>query len=657
MRILFAILLALLPAQLAAKASAPASGEAAAAQLFVAEDGVAPDASRLSGAIRVNLNDGWKTYWRSPGEVGLPPEIGHDASDNVAGVTLLYPAPARFVAFDIQNFGYGGEVTFPVEIALERPGEAAEIALSATLLVCADICIPETYDLTVSLPQGTGIDPVAAEIVGAAAATVPEATGAEARAHMGDALTVEMTSAAPLIAPDVFPEHGTSSFGPPEIRLADDGRTLWASLPVLSERGTGPVDVTVVDGARAVTVTADPAPAPIPAPGEASALLRIALLAFIGGLILNVMPCVLPVLVIKLTSATRVSGASLRQVRLEFLAAAVGVMSFVALLALGTWMARAMGLSVGWGMQFQSPVFLAFIVVALGLFAASLAGRFEIALPSGLTTALGRDRGGLPGAFGTGAFAALLATPCSAPFLGTAVAFALTGSGADIALVFAMLGLGLALPYLAVALRPSLVRLLPRPGAWMAWVRWIMAGMLALTALWFLAILSVSSGWAAALAVAVLTLVAVALTGTRAALLAPVAAIAALLLPLAMPAPDGARASEGWIPFDEAAIAARVVAGETVFVDVTADWCLTCKANKALVLDRGQVADALGERVVPMRADWTRPDETIRAYLEDHGRAGIPFNVVYGPGAPKGIALPELLTEGMVMEAIAAAEG
>ena len=591
----------------------------------------------------------------------MPPEIDWSGSENVAQVRTLWPAPMRFQAFGIENFGYEREVLFPLEVALERPGEPARLALDVRLLVCSDICVPEEVSLALDLPRGTGVDPDAAGRIARWAALVP-AEGGGGRAHLGEALTLEVEGG-PFREPDVFPELGSAAFGAPEIRVSGDGTRLWASLPVLSPaREEAALRLTVTGGPEAVTLAPAMADAPIaPGAGDGRTLASIALVALLGGLILNVMPCVLPVLGIKLAGAVGVAGAAPGRVRAGFLASAAGVMAFMWALAALVLAAKAAGLAVGWGVQFQNPAFLAAMVAVTGLFAANLAGAFEIALPQAFGTSLARGRAGLAGDFATGAFAAVLATPCSAPFLGTAVAFALAGGAAEVGVVFTLLGLGLALPYLVVAARPSLVRRLPRPGRWMIAVRGVLAAMLAATALWLAWVLANVAGVATALGVGALVLAAALVTAWRGRLgpaalgTAALAVVAALAMPAALPRAEAAE-DPGWAAFDAGAIAAEVAAGRVVFVDVTADWCLTCQANKRVVLNRGRVAEALGsEAVTPMRADWTRPDEAIRRYLEEHGRYGIPFYAVYGPGAPGGLVLPEVLTPGLVLDALEAA--
>ena len=647
--------------------SDPVRGHATEGRLIAAENAVS--GATVTAGLDLAMDEGWKTYWRSPGEVGLPPALDWSGSENVASVDLAFPAPTRFTAFDIENYGYADEVVFPLAVTAESPGEPMRLSVRADLLVCADLCVPESLNLSLDLPGVGGadvsVDAEAAARLGDWIARVPGEDGFALDAvHLTeDALTLTATSDAPLTDPQIFPEQGDyASFGPPEI--VADGRTLWARLPVLNP-GEGALDVTLVDGARAATLPAatlaDAAPLR-PGGGGGAGLWAALGAALLGGLILNVMPCVLPVLSIKLTSAFDARDRTPAQVRAGFLASAAGIVGFFAALAGAVVAARAAGVVVGWGVQFQQPAFLAAMVVLMALFAANLFGLFEVSLPSSAQTALGTagQGKGLWGDAATGAFAAVMATPCSAPFVGSAVAYALTRGAGETLAVFLAMGLGLALPYLVVAARPALVRRLPRPGRWMGTVRTALGVLMAAAAVWIATVLHAAGGvWAVAAVAVVLVVIlgAVALRRRPALVGAVGLAVAAVAVSVVPTAPAAvASVSGAWEPFSRDGISARVAAGEVVFVDVTAAWCLTCKANKRLVLDRGDVADALGE-VTAMQADWTRPDPAISDYLADHGRYGIPFNAVYGPGAPEGIALPEVLTPGAVMEALARAAG
>jgi suppressor for copper-sensitivity B len=451
-------------------------------------------------------------------------------------------------------------------------------------------------------------------------------------------------------------------------------------LPILSSNTDVTVapSITVTDGEnRAFTVIADRVARRTAPPFELAAttpdmmeLLWIAVIALLGGLILNVMPCVLPVLSIKVSSVLKHTDHDTTRVRFGFVAAAAGIMTFMWGLALILWALQTAGLSVGWGLQFQSPLFLAVMIAALLVFSANLFGAFEFALPQGMQTRLA-DTGGRSGYsadFFTGMFGAVMATPCSAPFLGTAVAFALAGRGVDILIVFTSLGLGLALPYLVIAAFPRLVAFMPKPGRWMLIVKSLMGILLLATAVWLFWVLDGVAGLASVIAVAAssgLAVLILSLPNVQSQFrwsIATASLVLALaagpLLQQSAPARAGSQSALAWVAFDRSDIAKRVSAGEVVFVDVTADWCLTCKANKTLVIDREPVRSTLdAPGVTPMQADWTRPDARISRYLESFGRYGIPFNAVYGPSAPNGIVLSELLTTEDVMDALAQASG
>ncbi|MCK0137925.1 protein-disulfide reductase DsbD domain-containing protein [Aliiroseovarius sp. F47248L] len=654
------------------------SNTAVQARLIVAENGVGPNAMSLSAGLHLNLGEGWKAYWRSPGEVGTPPSIDWTGSENVAEVNLLWPAPQRFTAFGIENFGYHDDVVLPLRITLAEPGAPVHLNANVTLLTCSIVCVPQEFTLTLALPRASGVDAAAAALISSYVKKVPD-DGAESGISIQSAyfdpdmtaLTLAARSEQPFDSPDVFPELGAgTAFGKPDIRLGEGSHLLWARLPVLNvETDLPDLWLTVTDGERSASLFAeltDEAPKPPftldrVLPGVAE-LAWVAAIAFLGGLILNVMPCVLPVLSIKLSSTMKMRDQGRGRIRMGFAVSALGVLAFMWTLAALTIAARGLGMTVGWGLQFQNPLFLAVMFLILAVFSANLFGAFEISVPSSLQTRLARaGRGkGYTGDFATGAFAAVLATPCSAPFLGTAVAFALAGGALDITVIFTALGLGLAFPYLLVAAFPAAISHLPKPGRWMLWLKILLGLALVGTAGWLFWVLIGVGGVRSALAVLALSAILVTIlsfnrlsTGIRlsgAAVMAALAIVSAGYLSEAS-TPNVTLATE-WTAFDRGEIAKLVSRGEVVFVDVTADWCLTCKANKALVLDREPVLSAIRTSgVTAMQADWTRPDDSISRYLESFDRYGIPFNAVYGPGAPEGIVLPELLSSEAVLSA------
>ena len=652
--------------------------QAASAKLITAENAVAPNTGVLSAGISVALSDGWKTYWRSPGEVGLPPEIDWSGSTNLASAEMLWPAPTRFRAFGIENFGYAKQVTFPIRLTLTDPGQPAVLKADVFLLVCSDVCVPQDLTLTLNLPAGTGIDQFAAAEIANWSAKVPTDSALSnlvAKAHFSDdksLLTVAISGPADWRGADIFPEIEDSiAFGKPDIRAAPDGNSVWATFPIFGDDpdpSTLALTLTTADTAVTFETIQIAASAPEPpfAKAKASAglgaRLWMLLVAFLGGLILNVMPCVLPVLSIKFTSALKMSDRPITQTRLGFLASAAGTVSFMWALTAAVLVLQALGMSVGWGLQFQNAYFLIALILVLAVFTANLVGLFEFGLPQGLMTRLSHSKGnGYAADFATGMFGAVMATPCSAPLLGTALAFALTGTPKDVVMIFTAMGIGLALPYLMIAARPQWVSQLPKPGRWMAAVKAVLVAMLFGTLVWLLWVLqAVSNLTVMAAIVAILATILICIiwnnrvkNGLPVAV-ALMAASAGFALPMILEQPATVQTTTlNWVPFSRSDIPKHVSLGHRVFVDVTADWCLTCKANKVLVLSRDPVAGALtAPDIIAMQADWTRPDPEIQRFLESNDRFGIPFNIIYGPASPEGIVLSEVLTQESIINAL-----
>ena len=683
----FACMLALVNTAGAAESSW-ADAEIARARLIAAAPAVGT-AETLDLGLEIALAPGWKTYWRSPGDAGVPPVLDWSDSENVAALELLWPAPQRFTLFGLDTFGYADEVIFPLILRPELPGAPVTLNARLTYMVCEEICVPLEAALSLSLPAGEALPAPNGYRIERWRARVPrdgEAVGLaidEARLEGSvdqPRLVVAARSLVPFAAPDLIVEGPAGYlFRKAELSLDASGKEAAFVLPVvLGPQVNRPLEgaalqLTLVEGARAMAASLVPSGSLGPAAGavpvqlmqsDLGGLAAMLGLALLGGLILNLMPCVLPVLSLKLLAVVGQGGRARGAIRRGFLASAAGILvSFLALAAVLLAL-RAGGTGIGWGLQFQAPLFLAAMAVVMTLFAANLFGFFALPLP-GAAARLGEGRHeGLWGHFLTGFLATLLATPCSAPFLGTAVGFALSHGTAEIIAIFIALGLGLALPYLAVALFPGLAQRLPRPGRWMFWLKLLLGLALLGTALWLLSVLWRQEGATTALSLGLLLAALLVLLGWRRraapalrrglAVLSLLLALGGIALPVLLPSrPAAAGAAEGWVAFDERSIPRLVAEGRTVFVDVTAEWCVTCLANKRLVLDRETIEGALAaDDLVAMRADWTRPDPAIAAFLERFGRFGIPFNVVFGPGAPGGIPLPELLSEAAVLRAL-----
>jgi len=515
------------------------------------------DVAPASGTIRLGLQHktipGWHVYWKNAGDAGYAPRLNWLGSQGIEIPTLYWPAPTKFLLpGDLVAYGYEGEVVYPIEVPISRRAKSIRLELKLDYLTCSEPCVPYKVDMVLDLPIGAAqIDPEASSLISQYAALVPPAAQTDA----------QIQAQAPV--------HRVAASETSEVPAA----TSWVSLAFMF------------------------------------------LLAALGGLILNVMPCVLPVLSIKLLGLLQSSGMRYSLIVRNAMATAAGILVSFLGLALFVVALKQAGHVVGWGTQFQNPLFVGFLFVVVIVFGLNLWGLFEIPMPRAfghLVSARGTGEGLAPH-FMSGLFATLLATPCSAPFLGTAMGFALAQSPLIIVGIFLAAGFGLAIPYFLIAIFPGSIHALPRPGAWMGKVRLILGFLLFGTAAWL--------GW-------------VFVQQVR----APQAASTAV--------------QAGWEVFDESAIAKHLAEGKSVFVDITADWCFTCKYNEKVVLNSRAIRAAFEKQgLVLMQGDWTRRDATIGRFLMKHGRAGIPFAAIYRPGK-KPILLPEFLTEKIVLQAL-----
>ena len=665
---------------------------------LISESDFAGNRETLKFGLQFRMKPGWKIYWRSPGDAGFPPRPNWAGSRNMADTNIQWPAPERFTVLGLETLGYKHETVLPLTVALFEPGKAVELSARIPFLTCSEICVPYEASVSLALPEGAENSSLEAGLIEQYAARVPTRNNSTdlriVRAEIagsGRSRVIQLALAADraLRQPDIYIEGPAGfRFSRPVTRLSDDGRS---ALMRISVRNSGKntatlagraLTFTLIDGDRAIERDVKlTATVGIPDAGAQQSVVTsfwdmAAILAFavLGGLILNLMPCVLPVLSIKLLSLVGHGGGPTRDVRYGFLASAAGILSSFLILGTVAVALKSAGLAAGWGIQFQEPVFLAVMVFILVLFAGNLWGLFEICLPGMVADRAAQAGGGrgISGHFLTGAFATLLATPCSAPFLGTAVGFALSRGPLEIYAVFVALGIGLAIPYFLVAAFPAGATRLPRPGQWMVTFRRILSIALIATAGWLISVLFIQVGLPVAVLVALfMAAIWVAIWQLRQFSVRARRATWAVVIALGIlstgisgsfarlgPMPGNTVEDAVWRPFDPVRIAREVSLGTTVFVDVTADWCITCQVNKALVLKHDDVLNLLkSDNVIAMKADWTRSDPRIADFLASFGRYGIPFNVVYGPGAPQGTPLPEILTRAGVLNALAGASG
>jgi thiol:disulfide interchange protein DsbD len=706
-RLAAAALVAMLLAVAAAHAQ-PVRDHHAEAELVAAGDAIVAG-QPLPVGLRILHDRGWHTYWQVPGDSGLPTRITWSLPEGWSAGAIEWPLPQRFPVGPLMNFGYEGELLLPVQLmppADLAPGQTIELRARADWLICADVCIPGGADLTLSLPVRAQAQPSRhAALFAATRAQIPQpGTLAQARATIEqDRIRLAFAPAAAPRELVFFPlqEARIQPAAPQVLRLEDGLAALYLTAaqplapdfnalrgvlvadggPARAERG-GWAAVIEVPLAAGTVAQVDPIGAqaadgrPLLSLGLAGALLG----ALIGGLILNLMPCVFPVLSLKLLSLVQHQRAEDNAHLPHPPIAAHGwaftggvVLSFM-LLAGALIALRAGGEQLGWGFQLQTPWVVAGLATLFFVIGLNLLGAFEFGFGAGLASSgaarsLQTDR--VSGSFWTGVLAVVVAAPCTAPFMGAALGYAIT-QPAPIALgVFAALGIGMALPYLLLTLFPALLSRLPRPGVWMERFKQIMAFPMFATAVWLLWVLAQQvDANGIGLALVALTLAGMAawafglaqrgVRGFRWVALAS-AALAAVAVASATGADSGAaqaRAaasaqSQGWQPWSRAEADRLLAAGTPFFVDFTAAWCVTCQVNKQLVLNRASVNRAFeAHGVVRLRADWTNRDPDITAELARFDRNGVPLYVLYdGKGGTR--VLPELLTESLVVDALA----
>lgn len=630
------------------------------------------DQNRIQGLLTVELKPGWKTYWRSPGEGGVAPKISWPE-----GVTdsWSWPVPSRFDISGMTTQGYHDKVTILIVLDGVK-GDALDGTL--TLSTCSNVCLLTDYPLHLDFTQ-----PVDADFRDAfdhAMRSIPGSSGvsSDLTAWLADGnLVITGTTDGKWDNPGIYfdPLEGDILPGEPVIKL--DGHQLRVTVPVTDEWGDKPTSLegkalsfVLTNGSKAqqTAMTVGATPAAFAAPGTG----KMMLFALLGGLILNLMPCVLPVMGMKLNSILH-AGSNKRTIRLRFLATSAGILTSFMLLAAMVTVLKLTGASLGWGIQFQNPWFIGLMVAVTFLFALNLFGVFEMLLPSATAGRLAATGGaGLGGSFCEGMFATLLATPCSAPFLGTAVAFALGAPLQTLWLIFLMLGVGMSLPWLFVALVPKTAMLLPKPGRWMNTLKVILGLMMLASSLWLATLLNLHLGdTIGQIVMLVLIVVALALFAMKGQTSSPLFWLVVISLSVfggyqlrglfnAPPvlATQSVEQTIPWQPLSEEAIENALAQGKRVFVDISADWCVTCKVNEHRVLNQPDIIAALSQPdVVALRGDWSQPSALIAAFLEKRNRYAIPFNEVYGPGIPDGETLSPLLDKRTLVTTLNNAKG
>lgn len=650
-----------------------------AGEFWVEEDSVSPG-EKIAVGLHVKLEKDWHSYWVNPGDSGAPVKLSLSARSNARKIDLLtgpiqFPIPERLESGPITSFVYGNEVLYLADVIMPdslRVGDHLDLHLDAEWLVCSEVCIPalDSFDISLPVKASGDVKPSEhAEEFLAWRGRLPRLMKEPAQEKRDDAAAEYTFKKTPDFArfkfKDFYPLRGSQlANGKPELLMQNEQVvSLRQKVRLTGEKRPDLVGLLVLtDGKTSVGLQwGDPSygfisksagATPASSSQTGASIAWILLSAFLGGLILNLMPCVFPVLSIKLLSLVKQSGADFRKVRAENFAYTIGVVLSFLLIGIVLSVLRGAGSFVGWGFQLQSGYFVLLLAWLFFLLALQLLGYFELSwLNPNIGGRLARQSGWV-GAFFTGVLAVVVASPCTAPFMGAALGFAIAQSISVLLLVFVMMGLGLAFPYLLFGLFPSWSRVLPRPGAWMQTFKEIMAFPLLLTCVWLVWLLAQLKGdMAVALALAgmiawvfILWLRSHKIISTLLALILLFAGIKILHdLPDVSQKVMESASELKWEPFQESE--AKWNGGAPVFVDFTADWCLTCKVNERLVFERTEVIRYLkdhGYRL--LKGDWTKQDPAITQFLARHQRVGVPFYIAFGPGAPEGRILPEVLT-------------
>ena len=707
---LFALLLSS-PAAFALSGS-PVATDNVKARLVSEVNGVGPG-QVFWVALDLNIRDGWHTYWRNPGDSGEPTKLAWQLPPGFTAGDIVWTTPHRFEIAPLVNYGYAKHAMHLVQITAPKDlkaGTPVTLAAKASWLVCSDVCIPEGADLQLTMPasaQAGGIDPKESSLFTAARGELPSAQPAATSARIqGDQLVISLGSdwgatLAQIKSLSFFPydEGGIEYATPQKLTRTKDAVELSMKVGykppnagairgvlVVSQQNGAQTDTVPIEiaadfsGAGAEQVKAGPRFAPVAQAHQEPqhSLIVLMLLAMLGGLILNLMPCVFPVLSIKAISVVEQAKKHPGIVRIKGLVFAAGVISSMLALAAVLLGLRAGGEEIGWGFQLQSPLFVTLLIYLLLAVGLNLSGVFEF---GGGLAGVGDELthgDGYRASFFTGLLTTLVATPCTAPFMAPALGAALTQPAINALCIFAALGIGLSLPFVLLSFAPWMRRVLPKPGAWMDTLKQVFAFPIYASAAWLLWVLShetSSFGLGAALAGTVLIGLAAwayqksssSSGGGKVTVLvtAAVSLLLAIILPVrfadvATAAPsDSAQIKPGadeWQPYSAAKVAELTAAGRPLLVNFTASWCLTCLVNERNAFSDSAVqAIFRDKKVTLMKGDWTNRDPAITQALAAFGRAGVPLYVVYNskPGSTEPLVLPQLLTAGIVQSAFA----
>ncbi len=641
----------------------------------------------FTAGLLLKMAPNWHTYWQCPGDAGIPTELKWQLPQGWRAGPIQWPIPQKLdEPGGIEIYGYHDEVLLMVQLTPPATiGEkSVQLAGAADWLVCEKVCIPGSAKVQLDLPVGENAAPANGELFTKFRGQLPRALPNEAGAALhwnrtatAFQLTLADKSLAQKPSLDFFPLPETATvIGHPKKETASDGSVVFTIPIETADPKLQSLDGLIVFDQQAWSLGKKTAATALAAPQIAEAsggLLKFLLFGFIGGFILNLMPCVLPVISLKIFGFIQHAGDSRGKIFGNGVAFVAGIFAwFLALAALMIGL-KAAGHQITWAFQFTNPLFVVVMSAVVLVFALNLFGVFEITLPASATTGLldWSAREGYAGSFFQGVFATVLATPCTAPFLGSALGFAFAASAGVILLMFAAIAAGMSAPYLLLSAQPAWLRFLPRPGPWMVHVKQFMGFLLIATLLFLLWVVGAQRGPEAIVWTSAFLLALSIACWMKGAFSTPLASVAQrsvvlvlmLLLVLgsawyfigekfsASKTVTTSLTKSDWVPFSPERLQSELAQGHSVFLDFTAAWCITCKFNEASVLETATVRAAFTRAgVVKIKADWTNADPIITKTLKQFGRVGVPLYVLYPAGAPdRPIVLPELLTQSLVL--------
>ncbi len=627
-------------------------------------------------ALRLKMDDHWHTYWKNPGDSGLATTLAWTLPPGFEASLIRWPHPQKFEVAGLISYAYEGEVYLLVDITPPSQVDEEEVSLKARAdwLACQEACIPGGADLTLTLPVSDSFPQPspAAQAIDATRLKLPIEGGGLKAGWQGDQIALYFEP--PFEGEPYFftSEPMTVNLTAPQVLSeAGSGNVLSLTVDKLAQEKPERLEGVLVLGqgpdSRAlkvsVPVEATAPVAVIPAPGETQGLPAALFFAFLGGMILNLMPCVLPVLSLKVLGFVEQANEEGTKPILHGLVFSLGVILSFWAIAGALLALRATGEQVGWGFQLQNPLFVSALAILFLLIALNLFGVFEVG--EGLTT-LGdaaEGKSGFTGSFTSGVLATLVATPCTAPFMGSAVGFTLNQPALISLAVFTAVGVGMAFPYLVLTGSPALLKFVPRPGAWMEGFKQFLAFPMLLTAAWLCSVVGSQTDNEGVFPL-LAALVAVALAGwvygrwgssleVKPRRIGQAITVALLAFSLNLVAGIGKESGIQWEPYSPQLVTELQQSEEPFFIDFTADWCLSCKANERIALSSSKVIDRLQKlEVRTLKADWTDRNEEITQALARFGRNGVPLYVLYPGGGREPVVLPEVILPSTVLEAL-----